>query len=605
MNFIRVLPAVALIPLSACQPVTSPEKAQNSPAVEPSSHFSKVSSELDTGGTFFTYIELEGDVARFTDSIDALTDLVQRHDTQKALPIPSDVKATNFVEPLGLDGIAALGMSSVASNDGNSFLNKTYIYTPGGRKGLLSLGGGTAHPFHALEYAPAGSDVVYEADLDLRALRDIYEEILSLTEEADKTIGSDIGKTIESMSLGFAELLGKTQGRITLIAKTVPEEPFPVPLPSLQDLPAIDLLILLDNVPWLFEEIEKHIPAGEGSPFTREDSESAITYTVDPAQTGDTIYAPLLTFDKSSGQIILASRQAFIDECQSDHPKLSTDPEYIALASELPKEGNSLSYTSNDIANLGQGILSGTLELTLGLAIPPEEIQPALEFWAPGLYHPGISITENREDGILVTSRLPTSHKRALLTFANPASSLLSSFAGSKDLAAIIPGIPSSAPAASPYQPTQSLPQGFVAPPPSDSPSLTTGITDETLTGIYKGLRKFARDNNGFYPTNLHALNPAEHLTQDTAVAILTHRDKIYYRGGLTQASGSDEILVGTAIADQSGYRTAILNNGILKRIPEAEFLERTNYTPKEPAALPVAPALPEEIDIEKTLGEE
>ena len=129
-------------------------------------------------------------------------------------------------------------------------------------------------------------------------------------------------------------------------------------------------------------------------------------------------------------------------------------------------------------------------------------------------------------------------------------------------------------------------------------------ISEETLTGIYKGLRKFARENDGFYPPNLRGLNPTE-LTQDIAIAIVTHRDKIFYRGGLTQESGVDEILVGTATADNNGNRTVILNNGTLTRIPEAEFLKRTDFTPAEPAPLPADPVLPEEIDIEKTLNEE
>ena len=397
-----------------------PENSQPVKQGEPSSDFSKVSSELDTGGEFFTYIELEGDVTKFTDSVDALLDLIRKNDIGNSLAALSDLNAANLVKPLGLDGITALGMSSVASEDGITFLNKTFIHTPDGREGLLSLGGGSAHPLHALEYAPAGSDIVYEADIDLRALKDIYEDLAALTDASDQTFGSTIGKTFENVTLNFAELVGKTQGRVTLIVKTVQGEPFPVPLPSLENQPAFDLLILLDNVPWLFEEIEKNIPTGEGSPFTREESDSAITYTVDPEQTGDTIYAPLLTLDKASGQIILASRQEFIDECQSDSPKLSSDPEFAAIASGLPTEGNSLSYTSQEIADLGQGLVSGALELILGqsFAFSPEETQPVLEFWAPRLYHPGVSITENRDDGILVTSRLPSSHKRTLLAFA-------------------------------------------------------------------------------------------------------------------------------------------------------------------------------------------
>ena len=619
MELVRALPALALITLGACKPATPPNAAEPLEQGAPSSHFSKVSSELDTGGEFFTYIELEGDVAKFTESADALLDLVRENDTENAFAALSDLDATGLMKPLGLDGIAALGMSSVASEDGASFLNKTFIHTPGGREGLLSLGGGPAHPLHVLEYAPAGSDIVYEADIDLRALKDIYEDLASLTDAGDQTIGSTIGKTFEKVSLNFAELVGKTQGRITFIVKTVPGEPFPVPLPSLESQPAIDLLVLIDNVPWLFDEIEKNITTGEGSPFAREESDSSITYTVDPEQTGDTIYAPLLTLDKASGQITLASRQAFIDECQSDGAKLSSDPAFTSLASGLPTEGNSLSYTSQEIADLGQGLVSGALELTLGLAIPPEEIEPALEYWIPGLYHPGISVTENRDDGILVTSRLPSSHKRTLLAFANPASSLLSTLSGSKDLSShlpilsAIPGLSTQntvvpnytpSPGSSPYQPAKSLPQGFTAPPSTSSTPVDAGISEETLTSIYRGLRKYARENDGFYPPNLRNLNPTEHLSQEAALAIVSNREKIFYRGGLTQASGTNEILVGTTTADQNGNRTAILNNGVVKRIPEAEFLKRTDYAPAEPAPLPTAPALPEEIDIEETLGE-
>jgi|GEM_PF-3288377 len=574
----KSLPVLCCIPilLTSC---SGPEK-MSAPATEglglapagqtnTSPHFEAVSSQLDTGGIFFAYTDIDGDITKITDTLDETLRLTAASDTGALLQIPDDFSFAKLAEPLGLTHVAAFGMSSVDTGNGKTFRNKTFFYAPGGRKGLFSATGGAARPLRALEFAPAGSDLVYQLEFDLKPLNDIWKTWeASFQPTDDQKIKLLLEENLKEASLKFAEMLGKTKGQLIIVGKTAPDDALPIPLPGAEQLPGFDLLVCLEGMPWVFDEIHKKARKSDASPYQIEEDPAGIRIFSDTAGNNQSAYNPFLYFKKDSGQIFLATRQKILDECLGSGPKLIKDADYLTASTGLPTEGNGMAYVSTEFVKTAQDIIAFAVNTLSEGRVDNSPITPLLKLWLPGLYQSSASVTANRKDGILVTSNTATSHKRTALTFANPYGFVIASTAVGHALMT-----PSSLGSL-----LQMNALGMPGIPGLDLGALDTGSDPATnLTGLYEGIRAYAADNGGKYPEHLTDMEAEKHLPADVFVQMMMLGDtKVFYRRGLSTASPTDAIVLATAAPDEEGNRTVILNDGSVEVIPESVFQRET-----------------------------
>ncbi len=101
-----------------------------------SAHFDAVNKHLELGGVLYGYMDIDGDVAKLGDAVSEA--VAKAAETNPALAMARQDYAQIFAE-LGLTNIQALGLSSV--RDGDGFRNRSFLYTPEGRRGLLAIMG--------------------------------------------------------------------------------------------------------------------------------------------------------------------------------------------------------------------------------------------------------------------------------------------------------------------------------------------------------------------------------------------------------------------------------------------------------------------------------
>ena len=225
-----------------------------------SEHFSAVSRYLDLGGPFYGYVDLDGDVDRLGELLNEMYAGIA--ETGEVPPV--DVR--EIVAELGVGKIEALGASSIKT--ANGFRNKTFLYIPDGRSGLLNLLGGDGEPLHYASLAPTGADLVVEQELNLKAVRDTAEKIVTKfnSPEIQEPFDEMLETKFADLSFSIADFMGNANGRVIVVASIVPDIPMPLP-PEAPMIPSIDLLLCVENAGWLFDSLEeKFITEGEG-PF--------------------------------------------------------------------------------------------------------------------------------------------------------------------------------------------------------------------------------------------------------------------------------------------------------------------------------------------------
>ena len=150
--------------------VTLPNQAPPDPVAD-AARFETVAKQLDLGGVLYGYVSVDGDLSAIGAYVKSFMDGMR--------PLASDVPQVDvpaILKVSGLDAISAVGFSSKSVEGG--FRNKSYLYTPEGRRGLLRMLGGKSKPFDVVKLAPAGSDFVFEQDLNLKVVYESIQEAL-------------------------------------------------------------------------------------------------------------------------------------------------------------------------------------------------------------------------------------------------------------------------------------------------------------------------------------------------------------------------------------------------------------------------------------------
>jgi hypothetical protein len=546
---------------SSDPPKETPEQAAATapstdlPAANRSSHFDEVSKHLDLGGTFYAYVDIDGDLEELSEKLGKFYEEIAEAGELPEADIPA------IVSELGFNGIRAIGASSYATESG--FRNKAFLYIPDGRLGLMNLLGGDAEPLHYGSLAPSGSDFVFEQELNLKALRETANRIVALIDHPDvqEPFGEMLEEEVADLKFTVAELLGNTNGRVIGVLRLVQDEPLPLP-PDAPEIPSIDALIAVENASWLFEKMkEAWITEGEG-PFGFERANGMAIMQMEVPPDGEMgIYEPVIALEEATGRVFVASRQSFLDECLEKGGRITADPEFAKAIKGLPVEGNSFTYISPEVFETIQEVMENVMGEGVPQPgqpqspVPISAIQSLLSIFYPEMEGGGIaSVGQNLPTGIYYVSNGPDSHKK---TLASMATMPLAMIGGAVVPMYMMQQQAQQQRAAMNFQDARQIQmeQALGAPgqplQPLQPDEVEGGEVDEKIATIklrqtHGALLAFATENDGKFPPSLKLLT-AEQL----APANLTVKDQttgqskqLIYLSGRTLESAETDVLL-------------------------------------------------------------
>lgn len=379
------------------------------PASEKSPHFDAVNGHLELGGTLYGYADVDGDAAGMAKSIHEV--LTQLAAVQPAFRQAANTDVGALLDSLGITDVQAVGVSSVREKDG-LYRNRAFLYTPGGRRGFLSIFGGTPGPFINARMAPEDADAYVESDFDARAAYDTAERIVGIVAGAQAADDMRMKSVTagESMHLSLYNILQSMQGRITFIMRMDPEKTFSLPPPTSLSFPQFSLLLKVDGVG---PAIEPYFTSAPG--FERSVSGQLRVYTKsDWVAIGGSKF--VFAFEGSA--LYVASSAAFAAECVARTQGLDKNPAFAAALAAAGPEGNGVSWTT-------PRFLARLRDVAALNAKAPPAMKTVLDRFTekmPTLPKPVLALRVNLTDGILVKSELDHSLKTelAVATIYNP-----------------------------------------------------------------------------------------------------------------------------------------------------------------------------------------
>jgi type IV pilus assembly protein PilA len=408
--------AAALVLVAACSkkptgaaPVTAGEPALVAKD-ERSRHFAPVSSHLELGGTLYGYADVDGDALALAASAQVLVHNIAASQPQLAPLERQDFKAL-FTE-LGLDDVKAVGFSSVQETSGN-YRNRTFLYTPDGRHGLLAVLGGAPRRFTGAKLAPPDCDFYSESEFDVKALYDTLNSVVSKAAgpNAASSLEASLKSSGDRSGISWLDVIRGMRGRVTIIARLDPEATQQVTAgPKPLNIPAVSLMVKVDGVGGVLEAALEKSGALEPS---KDGRLHVYTLRSHPPVTG---IQPVLAVEGKT--LFAASTLAFLDECLSRKEGLETNPEFATGLATLGPEGNGLTWMSQRFFSRLRSLGS------LNPDASPEQ-KHVFDIFAlnlPIINQPLFSVRTNLPDGILVRSNWNRSLKSdiAMFTVYNP-----------------------------------------------------------------------------------------------------------------------------------------------------------------------------------------
>ena len=392
-----------------------------------SAHFDAVASHLQVGGSVFGYMDVDGDVEKIAGMLQKLKDSAPEGELPPQL---AQLDLAKLLGDIGLDGIEAMGMSSY--KNGDLFHNRAYVHVPAGRKGFLKMLGGAPAPFLSTQLAPADADLVMEQTLNLKAGYEVMSKLVMEVggEDAYADFRSEMSEVSPQIGLSMAEVFGRLDTRLTVVARVHPDKPLEIPDAPFE-IPSFDFLLALDDVSWLYEKVtanmKAEMPADQvAQMFVKGDGFEKIA--LPPMPSPDmAVMQPVIYHDIANKRIVVASSAGFLAECMSGKTKLAAGADFKSAIEGLPTEGNGLSYVSADFMKTARGMIDkatksgglGTQEMVIISTLMPIFV---------GAEHGQAKVTVNEPEGIFVSSNSTMSVKEAV--FLNAASMMMPAMVG-------------------------------------------------------------------------------------------------------------------------------------------------------------------------------
>ncbi len=399
---------LAMCSLSLAVSAPSAQEAKL-PAEAQSSYFNEVSAQLELGGVFYGYADIESDVKLLTTVLDAGLDGVRQQ-----FPIPEKLTALSLLSELGLDSITALGASS--RKNGLLFHNRAYLAMPGGAKGILKLLGGPAAPLLVTRLAPANADLVVEEDLNLNVVLEIVTNILKQVEAPDALAALEKGlnEPLQPLPFTVGELVKKLDTKVTFFLSIEAEKKLDFPNAPVA-IPEFQAVLALDKMGWLFAELKKMVGESEEFQVQKGEGFEAIQ-PVQPLPPQFAAFKPVLYFDTKTGRLLLSTSADYLTQALAGETPLANNAEFKQATQGLPTAGNGLSFASKhallEFTQLFQAVVKQApleqremLGKIYGMLLPKADAAMA-------------TVRANLPKGMFFASNSADTHKSTLLTAA-------------------------------------------------------------------------------------------------------------------------------------------------------------------------------------------
>jgi hypothetical protein len=375
-------------------------------APQKSPHFDAVSAQLQLGGTVYAYADIEGDAERATDFLlTLLRDLPGLVPPQGA----NRLNATSLIRILGLKDLRAIGLSSY-END-SLYHNRSFLHHDGTRKGLLKLFGGEPAPFDLISIAPKDADLVWDQQVDLRVLVDIVRALGELgiglaPEDLDEALRERVLDL--DITLGtIIERLNTTAGLILVVDES---RSLRIPGESLW-FPYTDFLFRIDGLGDLADAIIERASLDPLIASERTDDFVIIRPAIRLPPPWNA-YEPSVVKEISTGRMYIVSSPGFLKSClATTFDAVAQNPDFARAFDQLPMSGNGLVFFSSRMTRQMHALLDRAIE-TDGSSITTS----ITRFFLPDAGYPVGWVAQNSDEGLLIASNSPSSHKSTLLT---------------------------------------------------------------------------------------------------------------------------------------------------------------------------------------------
>jgi len=412
-NLLPILPA--FIFSVGCQPaddqtVSAPpppfEAVSERGIVPPAGVFENVAAELGKGGVFYSIIDIEGSARRTGQFANRL--LALANDEMPFLDL-SEIDIAKVFDTLGLTAVAGMGLSSERHEMG--FLNRGFLYTPSGREGLLHIAGGDPRPFSLPTLAPADADLVFEFDLNPRAL---FETLQQLSSQIAGDIGSaglsgaTMAPVFPGAPISFFDLLtGNPDLRIGGFLRGENWWEMMEAAEPVDALGDIELYLRIEGYADLLADLRDHL---ENTGWHWNESDQGYRLTLKDEASPAVGVQIVGTLPGNIVEFFL--NPATEAQVRSSTPRLANHTVYLNLMRHLEAEGNLLLYQSPAyLQNMVRGLSQEADEDKTAAAL----VSLIEGIFGSSLIHGTALTASNRPDGIAIREISPLSYRSQIV----------------------------------------------------------------------------------------------------------------------------------------------------------------------------------------------
>jgi len=357
---------------------------------------SAVKRELDTNGLFLNYMDFEGGWKKVAQDVQlALKDTPWGNKDFVAL-----------AEASGLSQIRALGMSSTSLKSG--YDNRIFVFTPGGRKGLLAIFPGEPAAFDGARLAPADTDLFVELRLDVPAVVGAVTQIAASV-SGNKEMTAMALDMLRKDPVGYGTLLN-FKGRVVALARLHPHEEIEKLKAEFSTKPPVDIFLRAEGGGSIVKNV-----LGKDESWKREEQGGRIRYST----TKDDLEIVVIV----EGENVTAGfPRTFIEECLTRKDGLAQSAAFKQALSETASKGQSICYVTPRVITELRGFMSGGMLAGLPM-VGFSSLQNRLAMSRmldsiPVPTKPVTTVIVARPDGLLVRERSVQSLKATLPVMA-------------------------------------------------------------------------------------------------------------------------------------------------------------------------------------------
>lgn len=287
-----------------------------------------VTNNLDMDGQFFMANNIEGDLGKIANLMDDYAKTSQQNG-KSCFPEGMDFRA--LLKDFGLDQVYAYGRS--AKFAGDHWVSKMYVQNSGSTKGIFSIMGKESTDYVVHHYAPSGSDLVLEMNIDTRQLVSSLKS-LPECEWMDNYMNRKMpaGGTTE-------DLLNQFKAKMSVAVWLDENERVECPIYPEYTFPRMHSCFRMEGAGLIWKQVGNMA----GFMFKMEKlDDGTMLMTPKRKRKGREM---IMVMDTENDLLWAASSLEFLAECRGDGAKLVADADYKTISGGSTK-GNMLAYIS-------------------------------------------------------------------------------------------------------------------------------------------------------------------------------------------------------------------------------------------------------------------